>query len=243
MQAIQEVFPGCCLHFEDWAGVDAMRLLARYRDQVCCYNDDIQGTAGVALAGILSALRVTGGKLARPADPVPGRRLGRDRHRRPDRLGHDAGGPVEQEARGCGSRCSISTACSSRAARTCSTSRSRTRIHTRLARLRRCHRVPQADRPHRRQHQGQGVHSAGRRGDGPHQSAADHLRPVEPDRSRGVHRRGGLSLVRGTGAIRGRRAVPPVRDGRQDTTARAGQQPYIFPAVGLAIFATQGAGV
>jgi malate dehydrogenase (oxaloacetate-decarboxylating)(NADP+) len=63
VQAIQEVFPGCCLHFEDWAGVDAMRLLARYRDRVCCYNDDIQGTAGVALAGILSALSVTGGKL------------------------------------------------------------------------------------------------------------------------------------------------------------------------------------
>jgi malate dehydrogenase (oxaloacetate-decarboxylating)(NADP+) len=63
VQAIQEVFPGCCLHFEDWAGVDAMRLLARYRDRVCCYNDDIQGTAGVALAGILGALRVTGGEL------------------------------------------------------------------------------------------------------------------------------------------------------------------------------------
>jgi malate dehydrogenase (oxaloacetate-decarboxylating)(NADP+) len=63
VQAIQEVFPGCCLHFEDWAGVDAMRLLARYRDRMCCYNDDIQGTAGVSLAGILSALRVTGGKL------------------------------------------------------------------------------------------------------------------------------------------------------------------------------------
>jgi malate dehydrogenase (oxaloacetate-decarboxylating)(NADP+) len=60
---IQEVFPGCCLHFEDWAGVDAVRLLARYRDRVCCFNDDIQGSAGMALAGMLSALRVTGGKL------------------------------------------------------------------------------------------------------------------------------------------------------------------------------------
>jgi malate dehydrogenase (oxaloacetate-decarboxylating)(NADP+) len=63
VQAIQEVFPGCCLHFEDWAGVDAMRLLARYRNRVCCYNDDIQGTAGMVVAGLLGAVRVTGGKL------------------------------------------------------------------------------------------------------------------------------------------------------------------------------------
>jgi malate dehydrogenase (oxaloacetate-decarboxylating)(NADP+) len=61
--AVQEVFPRCCIHFEDWAGVDAVRLLALYRDKVCCYKDDIQGTAGAALVGIFSALRVTGGKL------------------------------------------------------------------------------------------------------------------------------------------------------------------------------------
>ena len=35
----------------------------RYRDRVCCYNDDIQGTAGIALAGLVNALKVTGGKL------------------------------------------------------------------------------------------------------------------------------------------------------------------------------------
>jgi malate dehydrogenase (oxaloacetate-decarboxylating)(NADP+) len=63
VQAVQDVFPRCCIHFEDWAGVDAVRLLARYRDKVCCYNDDIQGTAGAALVGIFSALRVTGGKM------------------------------------------------------------------------------------------------------------------------------------------------------------------------------------
>lgn len=61
--AVQEVFPGCCIHFEDWAGVDAMRLLERYRDRVCCFNDDIQCTGAVILAGLLCALRVTGGKL------------------------------------------------------------------------------------------------------------------------------------------------------------------------------------
>ncbi|HYA43129.1 MAG TPA: oxaloacetate-decarboxylating malate dehydrogenase, partial [Syntrophobacteraceae bacterium] len=42
VEAVQHVFPGSCIHFEDWAGVDAMRHLARYRDKVSCYNDDIQ---------------------------------------------------------------------------------------------------------------------------------------------------------------------------------------------------------
>jgi len=63
VQAVQEIFPGSCMHFEDWAGVDAVRLLARYRDKICCFNDDIQGTAAVTLAGMQGAMRVTGGKL------------------------------------------------------------------------------------------------------------------------------------------------------------------------------------
>jgi malate dehydrogenase (oxaloacetate-decarboxylating)(NADP+) len=39
VEAVQEVFPNCCIHFEDWTGTDAIALLARYRDKVCCYND------------------------------------------------------------------------------------------------------------------------------------------------------------------------------------------------------------
>jgi malate dehydrogenase (oxaloacetate-decarboxylating)(NADP+) len=58
--AVQELFPRCCIHFEDWTGADAINLLARYRDTVCCYNDDIQGTASVTLAGLLGALKVAG---------------------------------------------------------------------------------------------------------------------------------------------------------------------------------------
>jgi malate dehydrogenase (oxaloacetate-decarboxylating)(NADP+) len=63
VEAVQEVFPNCCIHFEDWTGSDAVHLLARYRDKVCCYNDDIQGTGSVTLAGLLAALQVTGGKI------------------------------------------------------------------------------------------------------------------------------------------------------------------------------------
>jgi malate dehydrogenase (oxaloacetate-decarboxylating)(NADP+) len=62
--AIQEIFPKCCIQFEDFANFHAVPLLARYRDRVCCFNDDIQGTAAVALAGVIAALRIVGGKLS-----------------------------------------------------------------------------------------------------------------------------------------------------------------------------------
>ena len=64
VNAVQEVFPLCCIHFEDWTGVDAVHLLQRYRDKVSCYNDDIQGTASVTLAGLVNAVRIKGTKLS-----------------------------------------------------------------------------------------------------------------------------------------------------------------------------------
>jgi malate dehydrogenase (oxaloacetate-decarboxylating)(NADP+) len=63
VEAVQEVFPKCCIHFEDWTGTDAVHLLQRYRDKYCVYNDDVQGTAGITLTGMINAAKLKGTKL------------------------------------------------------------------------------------------------------------------------------------------------------------------------------------
>jgi malate dehydrogenase (oxaloacetate-decarboxylating)(NADP+) len=62
--AIEARYSRVCIQWEDFANPNAVPILARYRDRICSYNDDIQGTAAVALAGLYAALKVTGGSLA-----------------------------------------------------------------------------------------------------------------------------------------------------------------------------------
>ncbi len=60
VNAVRERWPHVLLHWEDFAIGNANRLLTRYRDQLCTFNDDIQGTAAIAVGTLLSAINVTG---------------------------------------------------------------------------------------------------------------------------------------------------------------------------------------
>ena len=59
IQSIKKHFPNVLLQFEDFAQIHAYPLLERYRDQLCTFNDDIQGTAAVAVAAIIAATQIT----------------------------------------------------------------------------------------------------------------------------------------------------------------------------------------
>ena len=63
VDAVQALYPRCCIQWEDFANINAVPILDRYRDKICTFNDDIQGTAGIALAGIFAALRITKQKI------------------------------------------------------------------------------------------------------------------------------------------------------------------------------------
>ena len=61
--AVSKLFPNAMLHWEDFGATNARRILNKYADQVCTFNDDMQGTAATVMAAVFSALRATGSRM------------------------------------------------------------------------------------------------------------------------------------------------------------------------------------
>ena len=209
---------------EDFANFNAVPILARYRDRVCCYNDDIQGTAAVALAGILAALRITGQRLTE------------------QRFLFLGGGSAATGIAELISQAMAMEGLSIEAARARNWLFDVNGLIVELAH--RPGRLPEAvfatttrrsrhfveaieairpDRHHRREHRAQAVQPGGDRGDGADQRAADHLPLLQPDLAFGMHGRGGLQVVGGPGDLRQRQPVPAGRasTARRSSPARA----------------------
>ena len=64
VDGVQEVWPGCVIQWEDFKHYNALRILEQYRHRVPSFNDDIQGTAVVVVAGVLAALRAQRASIA-----------------------------------------------------------------------------------------------------------------------------------------------------------------------------------
>ena len=83
VEGVAEVWPDCLIQWEDFKQHNALRILDRYRDRVPSFNDDIQGTAAVVVAGVLAGMRGLGTRLAEARVVLVGAGRGGHRHRAP----------------------------------------------------------------------------------------------------------------------------------------------------------------
>ena len=241
---MREVFPKALLQWEDFATDNAFRLLAAHRDRIRSFNDDIQGTAAVTLAGLYSACRALEWGASRSAGALLRRRLGRHgigelivKAMIEDGLprGRGAAALLVPRLEGVGGVVTQRPA----AAQAC---RSRTTIAP-IATLEAAVRDAQADGligvAAQSRAFSEPVVTRHGRGDG----ASDHLRAVESDLEGGVHLGRGVSLDRGRALFAsGSPAAPVTLDGHHFVPRQANNV-YIFPGLGLGVVATQATAV
>ena len=226
-------------------------ILQRYRDELLTFNDDIQGTAAVALGAIIGAISVAGGALSRPAHRVPRRRLGRDRRGGLPAPGAGRATASPRRRRAAGSGSSTRTACCTTSARTCSPiSAVFAQPADRVAGL-----AAGRVRQHRARRWSQQVHPTImiglstrarriQRGDrARHRARTSSGRSSSRSRTRPVAAR--RPAESGSAGPTGARWSPRARRSRRCTTTGSTipiaqcNNVYIFPAVGLAVTAAQ----
>ena len=230
--AVQQLYPKCCIQWEDFANLNAVPILAHYRDTICTFNDDIQGTAGVALAGIFAALRLTGQKLAEQRFLFLGAGSAATGIAELISLAMAREGMDLAAARRRNALFDINGLLVTSRTDLAEFQKPFAQDRARCIDFRRGSRGAAADRHHRRQHRAEAVHPRGDRGDGEDQRAPDHLPVFEPDLALRMHGRRGLSLVRRPRRFRQRQSVPASRDRRPALRARPGQQRLRFPRHG-----------
>ncbi len=237
--AASKLFPGVVIQFEDFATHNAFRLLQKYRDRIPTFNDDIQGTAAVALAGLLSALRVTGAALGAQTLLFQG---AGEAATGIANLAVEAmvanGMDAAQARRRCWLFDSKGLVVKNRAD-LAAHKQPYAHDHEPVGSLRRRRQDGEPHRDHWRRRRGWSLHGRSHPHHGGPKRTADRVRAVEPDIQVGVHGHPGVSLV---GWPRPVRLRFPVRSGdpwRPDFVPRQGNNSYIFPGVGLGVIASR----
>ena len=238
--AVGNVFPRACVQFEDFAFGHAAPILTRYRDRICCFNDDIQGTASVALGGLIAALKIVGGSLgdqrflflgagsagagiaAMLVEAMKADGVDEDEARRHVWL-YDKDGLIQSEREGLADFQQVFA-------------HEHEPIDDFVAAI-------EALKPTAII----GVSTVAKAFDqkvieamSKPQRAAHHLPLLEPDLALGVHRQGGLRMVRsGKAVFASGSPFAPVHLGDRTFVPGQGNNVYIFPAMGMAIYATE----
>ncbi len=234
VDAVMRVYPDAVLQWEDFLKANAITQLARFRDRLCTFNDDIQGTAAVVAAGVYAALQITGqamrdqrvvlGGAGASAQGIANlfvsalRDAGLSHEEARQRICTvDSRGLVTEARRGAGGlQGDLRPA-----------GRGSGDVHVQRSRAHHAggdHPQFRADDSHRHVGRGRPVHGSRGPGDGRRQRPSDRVSAVEPDEQERVHGGGGDSVVRWPRDRGDRQPVRSGRPSRTDAPHRAGEQ-------------------